>query len=65
VAVLVGTVLTSKLTTKVKVTGLMTQAGEAIIAILFYGFGIFVARRYSVTGIRVVCIMSCSFLHNR
>ncbi len=37
------------------------KAGEAIIAILFYGFGLFVAHRYSTIGLRVVCIIPCLF----
>jgi hypothetical protein len=58
VALLVGAVFKYELTAEMTVTQRMTQAGEAIIPILFYGFGIFVARRYSAIGLRVVCIIS-------
>jgi hypothetical protein len=64
VAVLVGAVFGSELTTEMKTTHRFAQVGEALIGILFYGFGIFVAHRYSATGLRVVCIISCFFLHN-
>ncbi|CAF4424753.1 unnamed protein product, partial [Rotaria sp. Silwood2] len=30
------------------------QVGESLTAMIFYGFGIFVAYRYYVTGLRVV-----------
>jgi hypothetical protein len=36
-----------------------TQVGESIVTILFYGFGLFVAHRYSTIGLRIVCIISC------
>ena len=40
------------------------ELAEAIIAILFYGFGLYVAHRYSETGLRVVRITSCFFEYN-
>ncbi len=61
---LVAAVFGSDLTTEMKANQRCAQAGEALIGILFYGFGIFVAHRYSATGLRVVCIISCFFLHN-
>jgi len=64
VIVLVAAVFGPELTTKMKVSQRYTEVGEALIAILFFGFGIFVAHRYSATGLRVVCIISYFFLHN-
>lgn len=34
----------------------IVDAVEALIWIIFYGFGLFVAYRYSKTGLHVVCI---------
>ncbi len=34
-----------------------TQVGQALVSILFYGFGLLVAHKYSETGLRVVCII--------
>jgi hypothetical protein len=39
------------------------QIGQAITSILFYGFGLLVAHRYSEIGLRVVRIISRFFLH--
>ncbi len=61
---LVSAVFGSELTTEMKASQRYAQVGEALIGILFYGFGIFVAHRYSATGLRVVCIISCFFLHS-
>jgi hypothetical protein len=53
VVALVSMVFGSALTTEMNGTQRSIKVGQAIIAILFYGFGIFVARRYSAIGLRV------------
>jgi hypothetical protein len=40
------------------------QVGLNLLLIALYSFGLFAAYRYSVLGIRVVCIISCFYLHN-
>ena len=39
-----------------------TQIGNSLVSILFYSFGLIVAHRYHVMGLRVVCIIRESFL---
>ncbi len=59
---LVGMMFGSALTTEMNGTQRSIKAGQAIIAILLYGFGIFVAHRYSAIGLRAVCIISLFLL---
>ena len=39
-------------------SGQGARVGQAIIEILFYGFGLYAAHRYSQKGLRIVCINS-------
>lgn len=41
--------------------GASSQIGQGITSALFYAFGLLVAYRYSVIGLRVVCIISSFF----
>ncbi len=59
---LVGGVFGSELPVEMNAVRGIPQIGPAIIAILFFGFGTLAARRYSTTGLRVVCIISLFLL---